>query len=377
MSKKHPNELLVGAFLTVGLGLFMLLLFLMGSLDTILTDTAVVEADFSDVQSLQVGDPVYVFGMKVGKVKSMRLLPVEEKQPATVRVVLQMPIDCRKRMRENSRVKIDKSLTGNISVLIQEGDGSLLPEGAHLQGLPASDLAAVTEKVDRVLSAAQGLVSSISSIAAEIEAQGTLSEAVADAGAIIKDVRSEIGPLRDRIRQVLSELQRVIDENRLDLRHTVANLKETTGAAKTFTEKLETTPEAMHRSLAEIEQAGASIKDVIRENRSHIDSILADVRHTATNAANLTAEIKRRPWRLLYRPSEEEIQAMDLYDAAWAYNLGATELNRSLRDLSDQLTRLSGENFTLESLHDAQESVRQSLRKQRKAEEAFWEKLRR
>jgi len=28
---------------------------------------------------------------------------------------------------------------------------------------------------------------------------------------------------------------------------------------------------------------------------------------------------------------------MDLYDAAWAYNLGATELNRSVRDLVSYL----------------------------------------
>ena len=119
------------------------------------------------------------------------------------------------------------------------------------------------------------------------------------------------------------------------------------------------------RSLARERAAG---------NRPHVDTILEDLRAVSTNAATLTAEIKRRPWRLLYRPSEEEESEMDLYDAAWAYNLGATELNRSVRDLVSYLKQ-ERQDVPQEKLKDAEERVRQSLLRQREFEDAFWQRL--
>lgn len=376
MQSKRRSEILVGGFLVFGLVLFVVLLFLMGSMDFIFTDHATVEADFEDVQSLQEGDPVYVFGMKVGRVISIELLPATAEDPSLVRATFVVPTRFRERLRVDSKVKIDKTLTGTISVLIQEGAGRLLPEGQVLRGQPTADFSVVTEKANQVLAEGEQLVSAIRSIVESIESEGTLTTAIQDLAGLVKDLRAEIVPIRDRLRALLSEIQEIVDENRLDIRHSVANLKETTDRANAIAEKLQETPDLLNGSLAEIEKAGASVKDLLVENRSHIDTILQDLRHTATNSANLTAEVKRRPWRLLYRPSESEIQAMDLYDAAWAYNLGASELNRSVRDLADQWTRLDREGQDVEILREAEEEVRQSLKRYREAEDVFWEKLR-
>ena len=115
---------------------------------------------------------------------------------------------------------------------------------------------------------------------------------------------------------------------------------------------------------------------VIRDNRENFNMILEDLRATSTNASNLTAEIKRRPWRLLYRPSQEELKAMELYDSAWAFNLGSTELNRSLRDLMRFFENRPEEAANPEDLQLAYEKVRESLLRQREAEETFWNRLR-
>lgn len=376
MARKRRHEVIVGSFITAGIGLFVLLLFLMGSLDFILARQVTVDADFDDVQSLQAGDPVYVFGLKVGTVVSLDILRGTEGTRSVVRVRLRMPEEARKCLREDTRVKIDKSLTGTISVLILDGVGPPLPEGRRLRGVPSVDLGAVTEKVNQVLSEGESLVSTISKIVSEIESQGSLLAAIDDLAALVKDTRSEIGPLRDNIREILSEIRGILDENRLDIRHTMANLKETSALAKSFTEKLDDVPELLRGSLAEVQQAGAAAKDILRENRARIDTIIEDLRHTSTNAANLTAEIKRRPWRLLYRPSPSEEEAMDLYDAAWAYNLGATELNRSVRDLADQIQRMSREGYSAASLEAAEDQVKESLRRYRDAEDLFWQQLR-
>src|SRR5262245_49608177 len=106
MQRKQRNEVLVGAFLCVGFGLFLLLLFLMGSLDTLLASTVTVEADFEDVQSLELGDNVYLFGRKVGKVTGINALPRKEGERAAIRVAMVMPADSRTYLREDSLVKI-------------------------------------------------------------------------------------------------------------------------------------------------------------------------------------------------------------------------------------------------------------------------------
>jgi len=56
---------------------------------------------------------------------------------------------CRKYLREDSRVRIDKTLTGNISVLIQEGSGKPLAEGARLAGSPTRTSASSRESQRR------------------------------------------------------------------------------------------------------------------------------------------------------------------------------------------------------------------------------------
>lgn len=376
MAKKRRSELLVGSFITVGIFLFVFLLFLMGSLDFVLARQVIVEADFQDVQSLQPGDPVYVFGLKVGTVVSLEIVQGGAGVQSKVRVRMRMPEETRKCLRKDTVVRIDKSLTGNISVLILDGVGPPLPEGDRLEGMTSVDLGAVTEKVNQVLSEGEKLVTTISKIVNEIESQGTLTTAVADLAALAKDLRAEVSPLRDHVREILAEIRGILDENRLDIRHTMANMKETSGLAKGFVEKLDRVPQLLEGSLVDVQSAGAALKDILQENRAHIDTILEDLRQTSTNAANLSAEVKRRPWMLLYKPSDAEKQAMDLYDAAWAYNLGATELNRTVRDLKDQIQRMSREGYSADVLDTAKAKVQESLERYREAEDIFWEQLR-
>lgn len=378
MTKKKRNETRVGLFITLGLGLFILALFLMGTLDVFLTNTTTVEADFSDIQSLQVGDPVLLFGQRVGKVTSIDLLPFEEEKLAVIRVGLRLPAGRLEHLRDNSIVKVDKSLTGNISVLIQEGPtpGRRLGKGARLMGVPIADLGTVTEKAKQVIDAGEQVVAAISQVVSEIQAKGDIPKAVSGAAEIVQMVKSDLAPLAAQLRQALDAARGFIDENRLDVRHAVANLKETSTLAKSLTEKLNAAPQQIESGLAQLEKAGKEISSMVEENRVHVDSILEDLRSTMTNASGITAEVKRRPWRLLYRPTEAEAKAMELYDAAWAYNLGATELNRSIRDLAARLESDSADPRRTEELEDARKQVAQSLRKHREAEDRFWEKLR-
>ncbi len=338
-------------------------------------DLAIVEAEFPDAEGLEAGDPVYVFGVRAGRVASVRIAPGPGDR-ASVRVAMLVPAECARVLRRDSPVKIRRNAAGRLAAWIKEGAGPPLQPGERLRGTASADLDAVADRAGELIAKAEDLIEHISAMVGDIRKEGSLTGALSHLDALLKELRDEVGPLRLRVREILDEARAILEENRLDVRHTVANFKETTALAKVFAERLEAAPEMVQRSLAEVEKAAAAVESVLAENRSHIDTILEDLRQASTNAAALSAEMKRRPWRLLYRPSVSEIRAMDLYDAAWAYNLGAAELHRAVRDLSDQLTRAARHGVELESIKEAETQVRQSLRRYREAEETFWEKLR-
>lgn len=369
------KEVLVGTFIIVSVLLLLLLFYLMGTMDPVLEKTAKLDVDFTDVHGLGTGDPVFLFGYKVGVVNRIEVLPREGNEAARLRVTLSLPGRYRSYLRTDSLVQIDKSITGSNMVLIKEGEGPPLPEGEVLQGSVAIDFAAVANRMQKVLDNADAIASSVASVVEQVESKADLAMAVSRLAALPEELREDLLPVRDQVQELVNALQGVVDENRIDLRHAVANLKETSGQAKSLTDKLLLTPEKLELTMRDLAEVAQQASAVIHDNRQNVDMIMEDLRQTSTNASNLTAEIKRRPWRILYRPSEEELKAMELYDSAWAFNLGATELNRSLRDLMGYFEK-SGAPTRPEDLQLAYERVRESLRRQREAEETFWARLR-
>jgi phospholipid/cholesterol/gamma-HCH transport system substrate-binding protein len=377
---KRPkvNEIMVGVFALAGVFLLVLLLVLMGGLGGIFGRTSVIEARFADVQGLQIGDPVYLLGMKIGKVNGISLLPQNASAPAQVAVSMVIAESYRPFILADSSTKIAKSLTGNISVLIggsDGGNGAPLREGASLSGQAAVDLKDLTEKVYVVLGQAEKVIAILDRMVRDIEEKGDIKSALANIAALSGEITAELRPVREALQKTLDAALGLIEENRLDIRHTMANLKETSAAAKGLTERLASAPAQVEASLEILEKAGRSVKALLDESRPNVEQILADLRKTATSAANLSSEVQRRPWRLLYKPSEGEMRALELYDAAWAYNLGATELHRSVRDLATRLEHGSETAEGRELLEGALEQVRTSLKRQRDAEELFWKRL--
>jgi phospholipid/cholesterol/gamma-HCH transport system substrate-binding protein len=375
-SIRERKEVLVGGFLTLAAAMFVLLLFLMGSLDGLFTEIVTVEADFGNIHGLQVGDPVHVLGRKSGKVTSIQFLPLEPAKPAVIRVSMQMPAKYYAYLRDDSVVKVDKSLTGNISALIEAGSGAPLPAGNRLTGTPVADFSTITQKVDAVLEEGKKVLSSLAAVVSKIEQEGKLVSGIADLSGVAATLKAKIVPLTEDIEKTLALVQDLILDNRLDFQHTVANLRESTKYAKDLLEGLKSAPDDLQRSLGTLERAGVQVTSLLEDNRVNVDTILEDLASAATSASNLTAEIKRRPWRLLYRPSESELESAELYDTAWAYNLGATELNRSIRNLAAQIERDPEGKRNPKEIEEARQAVASSLRRYKDAEDLFWTKLR-
>lgn len=385
--KKKRNEVLVGVYTIVALALLLFLIFSMGGLEDMLEERTIVRARFQDVLGLRVGDPVFLFGMKVGTVQGVDVLPPEPDAKAVLTVTLAFPERFRTYIRSNTQVKIGKSITGSLSVLIKEPDADLgpaLPEGddVFLEGSVAPDISDIADDMSGLLAEAEGAVAGVTKMLERIETSGNLDRTLEEVATVAGRLRTDLDPILTSMKDTIASLKETLDEgrgliseNREDVRETVASLKGTVASADGFLERLDPVPGKLDDALQTFRDSLGDVRGLLGDNRPHVDGILEDLSVTANNAANLTAEIKRRPWRLLYRPDPEELEAMELYDAAWAYNLGTSELHRSVRVLEDRLRKTEPDEDKRRKVEDALSRVRASIDRYREAEETFWEKL--
>src|SRR5690606_33339675 len=347
------------------------------------------------------GDPVYLFGLKAGFVRDIEVARAEEgsasPRPARLRVTADLPARYRNLIRETSRVRIDKSITGSLSVLIQEsadGAGAVLAADQTLAGEPTPALGDITADLDLVLDEGREIAAEILEIVKSVRRDGDLVATLGNLEELTSTLREraepllrELGQTTKALRETTETLRDLLRDNSEPLSRTVARLDTSTEIVERLLASLETVPANLEEGLASLEKAGSTVTRLLDENRAGIRSVVEDLTETMASASNLAAEVKRRPWRLLYKPDLAEQKALELYDAAWAYNLGATELHRSVRLLAHHLERAAAEgagggesaeeggSAQEEALREAIARVEESLARQREAEEAFWARL--
>src|SRR5207248_2815120 len=82
-----------------------------------------------------------------------------------------------------------------------------------------------------------------------------------------------------------------------------------------------------------------STRNLVAGNRSKIDGMIASMKKAGDNLKFATAEIRRSPWRLLYKPQPGEMANLNLYDSARQFAEGAGELNDAAGALRDALQK--------------------------------------
>jgi phospholipid/cholesterol/gamma-HCH transport system substrate-binding protein len=115
--KEIAQQVRLGAFVIVGLGLFLATVFLIGSENNIFNKTVTVTAVFRNVEGLKEGDNVWLSGVKVGTVKDVAI-------SSQGRVVVQLSL----KGKQTEFIKKDASATigsdglvGNKIVILQPG----------------------------------------------------------------------------------------------------------------------------------------------------------------------------------------------------------------------------------------------------------------
>ena len=117
---KYNRALIVGAFIFIGLLIFVIAVFTLGGKSKAFAKTLSVKAVFEDVSGLKVGDNVWLSGVKIGTVKK-----IEFNDKAQVEVLMNIDKHAQHLIKENAKAKISsEGFIGNKIVMIIPGAGA-------------------------------------------------------------------------------------------------------------------------------------------------------------------------------------------------------------------------------------------------------------
>ena len=185
-------------------------------------------------------------------------------------------------------------------------------------------------------------------------------------GEIIKDGQTVELLLADNI---MEAIKREFDPDDPD--SFLARLKRDVPA---IVKQLQQTIAKADAALSTAHSATKNFKELTDDER--IDRIISNITEVSINLKLTSQELRRAPWKLLYKPKQKEFRIQALLDSAGAFAAGAERLDSTALRLQRLIAatddKLQVDKDKLKSMVSELET---SFEQFRKAEEKFWEEL--
>ena len=347
-------------------GLFIIASFTLGATVLVLIRGAgmgparVMTASFKltdDLGGLAVGDDVRIGGVKVGVVRDLKFVSLDGRDPHVL-VHFTLPGDTT--LHEDAIIRAQNGLTGTSNLNIESlGSGKPLTEGVALVGMPDPKSAFLN-----------GLPKVNETVAA-------FKQTAESATTLVRHVNDKIDPVVEKYNGVttnageaMAQVRDLVGDTKSDLRGTIKNLNQATGTIKDklpgiadqvsgVLSKVDTAITSAQSALADVQKTvantrdvSASLRSVVTGNSSKLQSIVTGLKATSDNLKATSIEVRRSPWRLLYKPSPDEMANLNLYDSARQFAEGANNLSDAATALRDALHDPSTDKAQLQKLID-------------------------
>lgn len=381
----------------------------------------------TDISGLRVGDDVRVGGLKVGEVLSIktahdprrpatRLSTVPAAPPEPV-ILVTISFPPHYTLREDAELLIQTNFTGQAHLNFPAlGQGKPLDPKAILEGKAGGFSAVVTSlqgiapKIDGILAQVNDVtVPRVNDALMDVRKQtipkvndtvDSFRKTADTSTTLVEKVKGHVDPVAAKVHQVgdstsgmMTEVRDLIGDTKTDFRGTMANLNAATASFRAqlpgILDKVDSAMAKIDKAMNDATEAMQDIKlvaensremtgearDLIVANRGKIDTMLASLRDTSRNLEAATAEMRRSPWRLLYRPGKGESANLNVYDAARQFADGASEFSDAAQALRDaaKTKDVSAQEIKvlLKAVEDKQQKFNNELQK---LEEEFWKR---
>lgn len=169
----------LGIFITVGLALFFIAIFIIGKQKNMFNPVYKLSTDFYNVSGLQVGNNVRFSGIDVGTVDNIRII-----NDSTVRVDMLIKKEVQKFIKIDSEVGIgSEGLIGDRIVIISQGssESSIAKDGQQLYSNEPVETDAIIESLEVTAGYAEVIAQEMAEIMVKINTgQGALGQLIQD-----------------------------------------------------------------------------------------------------------------------------------------------------------------------------------------------------
>lgn len=428
------NEFKVGLTVAVVTVLFLGVLVFVGKWDTLFAKTKDLQVRFHHtygIQGLRTNDPVRIGGVNVGRVRSIWHEKDKDTGQLYVHVLADIP--------EFIDVYSDAQITVGTKFVGEGGTLDVLDTGRSgrtkdvIDGMAVAGLTRITATLSRELDATnpEGVLAQIkqqlnvdvpTSLLAKIHA--SLDDLNAISANIHKETDAEQqATLMAKIHQIVNQLNDVTtalkgEFDRHDkqaaltgvhtaLDHLNASLKNVRDMIDTSRPNVETAithiqttakridenislPIAneldrtnkdslltkIHASISAAQIGMENINELVVINRENLQAMIDDLVETSSHLKATAKELRRNPWRLLYKPDKPEREYANLMATARTFSDAAGSLDQANSKLT-QLMKLDPKRLTADDpqLIQIREQIKQAYCQFEQAQEKLWKLL--
>ena len=370
MSRTSSREIRVGLVIVVGLAGLSVLLALAGGGPGFLTARTHIDVTFRDAQGIRPGSPVRIAGIDSGRVSAVELA---EQGDGTLRarVRIALPTDVAARLRQDAKIVIVASLTGQASInVVASGRSAVqLVPGQVLAGVETSmfdpileqvglgpvernhlskTIAEVRQTVDTAGPRLRQIMNILQATAADFrETSEALRPPVLAAARKLEEAIPRVEASMKRVDSLLANTDGLVGENRKNIRETMASLRDLSATAQDMAandrKKVEDLLDGLNgtraradRMLYQGDQLLGQGSALLAKNRSDLERTITNVRDATDAGHKLVQKLYGNPFYLspFYKPTPEDLRTQGVHDMAQSFMIGAKELSDAVKTLN-------------------------------------------
>lgn len=287
------------------------------------------------LKGLSVGSPVHLGGIKVGQITHTQIRKLNPAVPDAndIYVFFTMKIPRQYQLRRDCKLVPQSNVLGGETLLSIEdlgGEGEIIKDGQTVDLTLADN---VMEALKREFDA-----DNPDSVLALVKYEVNRN----NADSFIASLKSTVSQLEKNISDIAGQLQQTV-------------------------QKAESTLETARSALQNLKEFG---------DDERIDKIMGNITEVSVNLKLTSQEVRRAPWKLLYKPKAKEFRIQALVDSAGAFAAGAERLDYTALRLQ-KLIAAADDKALVEKEHikSMLAELEVSFEQFKKAEQKFWEEL--
>ena len=364
------SEIKAGAVILAALLLGGVILVACGNWSSVFKKKQTLHILFTDVQGLQVQDPVQVMGLELGKVTDIEVTHFTDeagRRAAAVEVTARMTYA--EAFAKDTIVSVNRTLTGATVLTVEPGRAAeKIAPGEKITGAAPVAITELAKKAGSIVRRIDDFVA----LLADREMAGAAHAAVVN----LKET-SELA------KSVMASLNRSIPAAETGLVNSVKNLEQFTGTVNTSfsgsKDRIADTVVKFQAASESLARAGENADKIMLKSRDPLIHTFSNAEQASANLKALTRQVRWQPWLLLKKPDKASERERGVYNAALDFSEGADSLNDSVKELvffmDSANAKSGGTGVNTEKFKSLVEQVHGNLEKSVALEQKLWKDL--